>query len=51
MALAGRNEMRVDVKLIAFDTDFTVDNRLAARMVGEAKGDSRFIRHNKFLSR
>jgi hypothetical protein len=36
MALAGRNEMRIDVKLIAFDADFTVDNRLTARMIGQA---------------
>ena len=36
MALAGRNEVRIDVELVAFDTDFAVDDRLAARMVGQA---------------
>ena len=39
MALAGRNKIRVDVELIAFDADFAVDDRLAARMVWETEGD------------
>jgi hypothetical protein len=43
MALAGRNKIRVDVKLIAFDADFAVDDRLAARMVWETEGDFVFV--------
>jgi poly-beta-hydroxyalkanoate depolymerase len=50
MALAGRNEIRIDVELIAFDADFAVDDRLAARMVGETQGDFGLFDIIRFLS-
>jgi hypothetical protein len=36
VTLAGRNEIRIDIELIAFDTDLPVDQCLAARMIGKA---------------
>ena len=50
MALAGGNEVGIDVKLVAFDTDLAIDNRLAARMIGQAQGDFRLSRHGNVLS-
>jgi hypothetical protein len=41
MALAG-GEVRIDGEFIAFDADFAVDDRLAARVIGEAKGNFGF---------
>ena len=50
MTLAGRNEMWIDIKFVAFDTDLAIDDRLAARMIGQTQGDFRFIGHGSFLS-
>ena len=50
MALAGRNKVWIDIKLVAFDTDLAIDDRLAARMIGQTQRDFRFIRHDSFLS-
>jgi hypothetical protein len=47
---AGTGKGWIDVQFIALDTDFAVDNRLAAMMVGKAEGDSGFGGHNKFPS-
>src|SRR5437773_9921167 len=50
VALSGRNEMRIDFELIAFDTDFTVDKRLAAGMIGQAQSNARCSGHDEVLS-
>ena len=39
MALAGRDKIGINVELVAFDADFAVDNRLAARVIGETEGN------------
>src|SRR5690349_20489409 len=45
MAFAGRDEFRIDVELVAFDSDFSVDQRATAGMIGKSKRDSRFVPH------
>ena len=50
MTLAGRNEIRVDVQLIAFDADLAVDHRLAAGMIRETEGDFVFVCHSQIPS-
>src|SRR5215472_7904163 len=50
MAFAGRDKLRIDVELVAFDADLAGDHRATARMVGQAEGDAGFARHrNSFL--
>src|SRR6266540_4201940 len=50
VTLARGREVRVDVELIAFDADLAIDQRAAARVIGQAESDFRFGRHEKFLS-
>jgi hypothetical protein len=45
MTLAGRDEVWIDGELIAVDADCAVDDRLTARVIGEAKCDARFNCH------
>src|SRR5918996_61324 len=50
VSLPGRNKVKVDVELVALDTDLAVDERATAGMIGEAEGDPGFVSHGKFLS-
>jgi hypothetical protein len=35
MALSGRNELRINVEVVAFDADLAVDESATAGMVGQ----------------
>jgi hypothetical protein len=47
MALARGREVGVNVELIAFDADFAVDQRAAARVIREAESDLGFDGHER----
>jgi hypothetical protein len=50
MALAGGDEIGIDIEVVTFDADFAVYNRLAARMIGETERNCGFVGHREFLS-
>jgi hypothetical protein len=45
MPFAGAGKVWIDFQFVAIDADFAVDDRAAARMVGQAEGDFGFSSH------
>ena len=50
MALAGRDEIGIDVELVAFDADFAVDDRLQRGWSGRPRVMRGFVGMMSYLS-